>query len=207
MKDLINTIKEQGWNAFTKQVVREKLVNCPTGRWSYYELTKCFHNKNIIVEEVIKVLGEIRSDWKRNDEQYFSKHDYEVGEDNVLSCKRKMHRSFHTGEIIEFWNGTSLTRAEAFLTRGDGYTQLEAPVNDNGRKTRYGIQVMLEDFRALQYAERQAYPLHDRPAVIHGWIPVEYLFPANNENEYSIPWFRYDKIMNAEIIKYSAYFL
>lgn len=201
MKELISTIQKQGWNADTKQAVREKLVNCPTGRWSYYDLSKCFHKKTS-VQEVIQVLNEIRTDWKKDEEDL-------TGRNNVVfsTDKHKMHRSFYDGEIIEFWNGTSLTRARAFLNRGDGYTQLEAPVNDNGRKTRYGIQVMLEDFRSLQYAERQAYPLHDRPAVIHGWIPVKYLFPANNENEYSIPWFRFDKIINAEIIKYSAHFL
>lgn len=201
MKNLIKTIKTEGWNTETQQLVREAVVNQPTGRFTFYDLHKCFY-KNVTVDHVIKVLSELKNYKKHSPKMYRDDTPEELKEfyGNVVG-NADCHREFNDPEeLIEFWNGTSLTRAKAFLDRGDGYTQLERPAFGENFFTQYGIQVMLKDFRAYDYARQQAFTLKDRPAIIHGFIKAKYLFPANNPNEYGIPCEYYMLIENAEII-------
>lgn len=201
MKNIIKTIKEKGWNTETQQLVREAVVNQPTGRFTFYDLHKCFY-KNVTVDHVIKVLSELKNYKKHSPEVYRDYTPEELKEfyGNVVG-NTDCHRQFSDpNELIEFWNGTSLTRAKAFLERGDGYTKLERPVYGEGFFTEYGIQIMLEDFRAYDYARQQAYTLKDRPAIIHGFIKAKYLFGANNSNEYAIPCEYHMHIQNVEII-------
>lgn len=198
---MIELIRKYGWTEETKKLVRKALVNVPVGRATLYSVQRCFHADDVSAEEVVKALQEMPTyDRDTSDTRYFSnKRWYATG--NVLVAQadgEKMHREFHAGEMIEFWCGTSKARAEAFLSRGNGYVKLECAVESFDGKTQYGIQVMLEDFRAFDYARNQAFITMDRPYVIHGLIPVECLFPANNWNEYSIPWFYYDRIMELD---------
>ena len=205
MEKLVSLIKTNGWNSETKQLVREKLVNCPTGRFSFYDVHKCFH-KEVTAEHVISVLQEVRL-WEKSAPKSRYANDEELAEvyGNVVG-NTECHRTFNDpDELIEFWNGTSLTKARAFLATGNGYTKLECPAYglEDGIPffTQYGLQVMLSDFRARDYARRQAYVLDDIPAIIHGWIKARYLFPANNHNEYGIPCEYHKYIEKGEIIK------
>lgn len=201
MKKVINTIKEKGWNKETQQLVREAVVNQPTGRFTFYDLHRCFY-KDVEVEHVIKVLEELKDYKKHTPETLHTEpEDLKKIYGNVIG-DTDCHRVFNNPEeLVEFWNGTSMTRAKAFLDRGDGYTKLEHPVYGEDFFTEYGIQVMLEDFRAADYARQQAFALNDRPAIIHGFIKAKYLFSANNSNEYAIPCEYYMHIQNAEIIR------
>ena len=201
MKKVIQQIQLKSWNKETKQLVREAVVNQPTGRFTFYDLHRCFY-EDVDVEYVVKVLSELKDYKKHSPEIYRRKKTKEKLKElygNVLN-DNDCHREFHDPEeLVEFWNGTSLTRAKAFLDRGDGYTQLEHPVYTT-ELTQYGIQVMLEDFRAYDYARTQAYYLKDKPAIIHGWIKAKYLFGANNPNEYAIPCEYYIHIRDVEIL-------
>jgi hypothetical protein len=206
MEMLIKNIQENGWNKATKQLVRQAVVNQPTGRWSYYDLHKCFYEE-VSIEHVCAVLRGLTM-YEKHEPRIRSKH-LEQPErlnrlyGNVLHSN-ECHREFtDEDELIEFWCGTSMTRAKEFVSNGGGYTQLEHPVYlDNGLFVQYGIQVMLEDFRAADYAYRQAYVLADKPAIIHGYIAAKYLFGANNPNEYGIPCEYYAHMKNTEIITY-----
>lgn len=198
MKEII---KEKGWNKETQQLVREAVVNQPTGRFTFYDLHKCFY-ENVTVDHVIKVLEELKNYEKHAPETYnYTPEKLKEFYGNVIG-NTNCHRQFNDhDELVEFWNGTSLTRAKAFLDRGDGYSKLEHPVyGEENFFTQYGIQVMLEDFRAYDYARQQAYALKDKPAIIHGFIKAKYLFTGNNTNEYAIPCEYYIHIQDAEII-------
>lgn len=200
MKELVNLIRIKGWNSETKQLVREAVVNQPTCRFTFYDLHKCFY-KDVTVDHVINVLGELKNYEKHAPETYdYTPEELKEIYGNVIG-NSECHRKFdNPEELVEFWNGTSLTRAKAFLSKGDGYTKLESPVYGEGFFTQYGIQVMLEDFRAYDYARQQAYALKDTPAIIHGFIKAKYLFGANNPNEYGIPCEYYIYIQEGEII-------
>lgn len=197
---IINIIKEKGWNEETMQLIREALVNQPTGSWNFYDLHKCFYN-NVTVDHVIKVLNELRycNKYSPDAPKKWTEEKKKLVYGNVLTDDN-CHRSFDDPEeLIEFWNGTSRTRAKAFIDKGDGYSRLEHPVYTT-ELTQYGIQVMLEDFRAYDYARRQAYYTKDRPCVIHGFIKAKYLFGANNSNEYAIPCEYYMHIQDVELL-------
>ena len=201
MEKIIQTIQAKGWNTETQQLVREAVVNQPTGRFTFYDLHRCFY-EDVSIEHVIQVLGELKHYSKYSPEVYknYTPEELKRVYGNVVG-DTDCHRQFsNPEELIEFWNGTSLTRAKAFLERGDGYTRLEHPVYGEGFFTQYGIQVMLEDFRAYEYARQQAYALNDMPAIIHGFIKAKYLFTGNNENEYAIPCEYYMHIQNGEIV-------
>ena len=203
VKEVIRSIRENGWSKETQQQVRELVVNQPTGRFTYYDLHKCFYEE-VTVDQVCEVLSNLT--WYSKHVPYAGRRkrtaeDIERVYGNVLHTNGEHHREFiDSEELVEFWCGTSLTRARAFIACGDGYTKLERPVYSDEFFTEYGIQVMLEDFRACDYARRQAYPLNDRPAVIHGFIKAKYLFGANNFNEYGIPCEYYSHMKNVEII-------
>lgn len=201
MKKIIHEIQEKGWKKETMQLVREAVANQPTGRFTFYDLHKCFY-ENVDVDHVVKVLSELKYYKKHAPEMYREYTSEELMESygNVTVSSEEYHRQFtDPEELIEFWNGTSLTRAKAFVDRGDGYTKLERFVYTT-ELTQYGIQVMLEDFRAYDYARQQAYALNDKPAIIHGFIKAKYLFGANNPNEYAIPCEYYIHMKNVEII-------
>ena len=200
---VIKAIQEKGWNKETKQLVREAVVNQPTGRFTYYDLHKCFHDNDVTSEHVCSVLSEAPIYKKHAPKVYrtYTEDDIREFYGNVLHGT-EYHREFNDpDELIEFWCGTSITRARAFITSGNGYTMLERPVClHNGTLVQYGIQVMLENFRAYDYAYRQAWILADKPGIIHGFIKAKYLFGANNSNEYGIPCEYYSYMENVEII-------
>lgn len=181
-EELVKTIKTDGWNKTTKQLTREVFVNEPTNRFSFYDIYKIFHDDCCSVNDVVEAI--------LNAPHFNKKNNYLFGVNNVVETDNsKMSRPFNDEEeLIEFWCGTSKTRAIAFIENGNGYTGLECPVKlHNGSIVNYGIQVMLNDNRTFNYALNQAGAMADVPYEIHGYIKAKYLYPANNGYEYSIP--------------------
>ena len=192
-EELIKVIISDGWNEKTMQITRNVFVNEPTNRWSYYDFSKIFK----VVLPIDIIITNIR------EAPHYEKHNDKCtyGYKNVLQeTDHELNRKFdNPNELIEFWCGTSMTRGQSFLKSGDGYTMLEYPVVlHDGNIVNYGIQVMLSDNRANEYARTQANATCDVPAIIHGFIKAKYLYPENNGYEYAIPCEYYNKIINGE---------
>lgn len=191
--------------------LRQVTVNIPFGRCGYLDFGYIFQ-KDIPMEEIEIILNErtpsgvLKTEaWgKRRFNEYFAERDKIFQEcRSVIFYDEHCHRRFtDPDELVEFWSGTSKTKAEAFLATGNGFTGLEKPcyLEHSGQYEETGIQVMLENWRWREYAERKAWYTEDTPACIHGWIPARYLYSANNENEYSIPCTFYNKIERGEVL-------
>lgn len=183
-------------------------VNIPFGRCSCLSFGYIFQ-KDIPMEDVEKILNEKTPSgilklevWNK---RRFKEFDREIFQEcrSVIFYDEHCHRKFtDPEELVEFWSGTSRTKAEAFLATGNGFTGLEKPcyLEFSAKYEETGIQVMLEDWRWKEYAERKSWYTEDTPACIHGWIPAKYLYSANNKNEYSIPCAFYDKIEGGEVL-------
>ena len=192
-EELIKVIIAEGWNDKTMQLTRNVFVNEPTNRWSYYDFSKIFKS-DLSIDEIIANIRTAPHYEKHNDK-------YTYGYKNVLQeTDHELNRKFdNPDELIEFWCGTSMTRGQSFLKCGDGYTMLEHPIILHDRNiVNYGIQVMLSDNRANEYARTQANATCDVPVIIHGFIKAKYLYPENNGYEYAIPCEYHNKIINGE---------
>ena len=194
-EELINEISIKGWNEETKQLTREVFVNEPTNRLSFYDFSTIFKDENVSAWKAVNIV---------KDCLHYEKKQYRYGYKNVLLEKDHLFSRYfnNQNELIEFWNGTSFTRAQAFLKNGDGYTELEYPVQlHTGAFSGYGIQVMLKNSRARDYAHIQANATQDCPVILHGFIKAKYLYPGNNGYEYCIPCEYYNKIEGGDIEK------
>jgi hypothetical protein len=106
-------------------------------------------------------------------------------------------------DLMTFYNGTSKTRAEHFLTRGTGGTRLEnlAFINNATATSEIGLQVMFDNSRAAYYGKQQSALTKDTPVIIQGKIKAKYLHAGSNWGyEYGIPQEYWDKIEEASIL-------
>ena len=110
-------------------------------------------------------------------------------------------------DVFKFSNGTSETRARLFLSEGKGYTSLQTPAFIEGETylSRTGLQISMQgtDFesRSPEYAKAQASRFKDRPVIIEGEIPAQYVYANQSRGgEFGIPHQYYDKISSAKIL-------
>lgn len=124
---------------------------------------------------------------------------------NITNNTNKHDVAFNNNDMFKFSNGTSETRATHFVLEGKGYTTLETPayIQEQNIISNEGLQVSLQDElsnRSVHYAKGQANRTGDRPVIIEGEIPAQYVFDNyEHEGEYSIPKEYYNKIENAII--------
>ena len=110
-------------------------------------------------------------------------------------------------DVFKFSNGTSETRARLFLSEGKGYTSLQTPAFIEGETylSRTGLQISMQgtDFesRSPEYAKAQSSRFKDRPVIIEGEIPAQYVYANQSRGgEFGIPHQYYDKISSAKIL-------
>ena len=110
-------------------------------------------------------------------------------------------------DVFKFSNGTSETRARLFLSEGKGYTSLQTPAFIEGEAylSRTGLQISMQgtDFesRSPEYAKAQSSRFKDRPVIIEGEIPAQYVYANQTRGgEFGIPHQYYDKISSAKIL-------
>ena len=110
-------------------------------------------------------------------------------------------------DVFKFSNGTSETRARLFLSEGKGYTSLQTPAFIEGETylSRTGLQISMQgtDFesRSPEYAKAQSSRFKDRPVIIEGEIPAQYVYANQTRGgEFGIPHQYYDKISSAKIL-------
>ena len=110
-------------------------------------------------------------------------------------------------DVFKFSNGTSETRARLFLSEGKGYTSLQTPAFIEGEiyLSRTGLQISMQgtDFesRSPEYAKAQSSRFKDRPVIIEGEIPAQYVYANQSRGgEFGIPHQYYDKISSAKIL-------
>lgn len=110
-------------------------------------------------------------------------------------------------DVFKFSNGTSETRARLFLSEGKGYTSLQTPAFIEGETylSRTGLQISMQgtDFesRSPEYAKAQSSRFKDRPVIIEGKIPAQYVYANQSRGgEFGIPHQYYDKISSAKIL-------
>lgn len=110
-------------------------------------------------------------------------------------------------DVFKFSNGTSETRARLFLSEGKGYTSLQTPAFVEGETylSRTGLQISMQgtDFesRSPGYAKAQSSRFKDRPVIIEGEIPAQYVYANQTRGgEFGIPHQYYDKISSAKIL-------
>lgn len=110
-------------------------------------------------------------------------------------------------DMFKFSNGTSETRARLFLSEGKGYTSLQTPAFIEGETylSRTGLQISMQgtDFesRSPEYAKAQSNRFKDRPVIIEGEIPAQYVYANQTRGgEFGIPHQYYDKISSAKIL-------
>ena len=110
-------------------------------------------------------------------------------------------------DVFKFSNGTSETRAKLFLSEGKGYTSLQTPAFIEGETylSRTGLQISMQgtDFesRSPEYAKAQSSRFKDRPVIIEGEIPAQYVYANQSRGgEFGIPHQYYDKISSAKIL-------
>ena len=110
-------------------------------------------------------------------------------------------------DIFKFSNGTSETRARLFLSEGKGYTSLQTPAFVEGETylSRTGLQISMQgtdfELRSPEYAKAQSNRFKDRPVIIEGEIPAQYVYANQTRGgEFGIPHQYYDKISSAKIL-------
>ena len=110
-------------------------------------------------------------------------------------------------DIFKFSNGTSETRAKLFLSEGKGYTSLQTPAFVEGETylSRTGLQISMQgtdfELRSPEYAKAQSNRFKDRPVIIEGEIPAQYVYANQTRGgEFGIPHQYYDKISSAKIL-------
>ena len=110
-------------------------------------------------------------------------------------------------DIFKFSNGTSETRARLFLSEGKGYTSLQTPAFIEGETylSRTGLQISMQgtdfELRSPEYAKAQSNRFKDRPVIIEGEIPAQYVYANQTRGgEFGIPHQYYDKISSAKIL-------
>lgn len=219
-KSTINYINEHGLDDYAKQQIREIVSDFRAGTVDRRYAKEIFKNNskekaieylNQYSKHLPKKITEDQLDDIKFDEDLIaeyqkSKNDKEF--EDILSIdkneKIKKKWDIQDGEeLVTFYNGTSKTRAEHFLTKGTGGTKLEsvALINDGTAVSEIGLQVMFSNDRAAGYGRRQSELTEDIPVIIQGKIKAKYLHPGNNWGyEYAIPKEYYDKIAEAKIL-------
>ena len=121
--------------------------------------------------------------------------------------KEALGKQWNKDDIFKFTNGTSETRARMFLSEGKGFTSLESPAYVPGEKylSRTGLQIAPYGTgigeRSYDYARMQSSRFKDRPVIIEGEIPAQYVYRnTNGSAEFGIPHQYYDKISSAKIL-------
>lgn len=126
-----------------------------------------------------------------------------------ITRDKQLHfdKQWQADEIFKFSNGTSETRARLFLSQGKGYTALQSAAFVEGEAylSRTGLQISMQgtDFetRSPEYARIQSSRFKDRPVIIEGEVPAQYVYANQTRGgEFSIPHQYYDKITSARIL-------
>lgn len=149
-------------------------------------------------DEKVKQLLQVSTERKRDFQPLMN-----IAEDG----KEALGKQWNKDDIFKFTNGTSETRARMFLSEGKGFTSLESPAYVPGEKylSTTGLQIAPYGTgigeRSHDYARMQSSRFKDRPVIIEGEIPAQYVYRnTNGSAEFGIPHQYYDKISSAKIL-------
>ena len=192
INNAISYIKSNGIDDNLLQQVRNIIADDAT--LNIDDIYKFFKEESLENNEAISIL----ENYNNHKRGVFHK-----GDEEAIPISKSKASKYADDDLIEFYNGTSKTKAERFLSEGLGGTSLEnIPIIENGESTILrgeGLQVMLNDSRATFYAKKKAELTDDIPVVIKGKVRAKNLYAANNDYEYGIPRDFYDQLEDVQI--------
>ena len=193
--DKINELKTDFYNNWIKE---KELTPRQKRQLERYSLKEYFDLPDDEWDEKVEQLLRDSTERKRDFQPLMN-----IAEDG----KEALGKQWNKDDIFKFTNGTSETRARMFLSEGKGFTSLESPAYVPGEKylSRTGLQIAPYGTgigeRSYDYARMQSSRFKDRPVIIEGEIPAQYVYRnTNGSAEFGIPHQYYDKISSAKIL-------